>query len=124
HPDVRGYGWGPPMCTSVEEVRRYYAEIVDRLFRRAPELKGLIMIYDSEGFFYCGNTEENRLQCPRCRNHSQEYLAAQILTTINDAMHQAGGREKELMAWNYGPGLPWIQKLISLLPKDILFECD
>lgn len=124
HPDVRGYGWGPPMCTSVDKVRKYYAETVQHIFRAAPGLKGMVVIYDSEGFFYCGNTQRNRQQCPRCSKSTNEALAAQILTTLNDALHAAGGSEKELIAWNYGTDYSWLLKLIPMLPRDILLQSD
>lgn len=125
YPEVRGVGWGTPMCTSDERVRRYHAEIVTNLFRRAPDVRGLVVIYDSEGFFYCGNTEVNRGKCPRCRNRSTTDLALEVLTNLNDAMHRAGGDGgKRLIAWNYGTDYAWIQKLIPRLPKDILFQVD
>ena len=124
HPEVRGAGWGTPMCTSDERVRRYHAEIVENLFRRAPGLRGLIVIYDSEGFFYCGNSEASRAKCPRCRNRSSEELALEVLTNLKDAIERAGGSGKRLIAWNYGTDYAWIRKLIPKLPKDILFQVD
>ena len=124
HPDARGYGWGPPLCTSNEEVRRYYAETVETIFHRAPDLKGMEVIYDSEGFWYCGNSERARLQCPRCRRFSQQQIAAQLLTTLDRAMHKAGGPDKQLIAWNYNVKSQWVLKLIPLLPRDIIIQGD
>jgi cephalosporin-C deacetylase-like acetyl esterase len=124
HPDALGYGWGNPLCTSNEEVRRYYAETVATIFRQAPEVKGMEVIYDSEGFWYCGNSERTRQQCPRCRRFSQQQIAAQLLTTLDQAMHKAGGPEKQLIAWNYNVKSQWILKLIPLLPRDIIIQGD
>ncbi|HZT33233.1 MAG TPA: prolyl oligopeptidase family serine peptidase [Bryobacteraceae bacterium] len=124
HPEAKGHGWGNPMCTSDERVRRYHREIVENLFRRAPDLHGLVVIYDSEGFFYCGNSERNRAACERCRKYPSEVLARQVLTNLDDAMHAAGGPSKELIAWDYGTDYGWIRKLIPTLPKDILVQVD
>lgn len=124
HPDARGYGWGPPLCTSDPEVRRYYTETVETIFHRAPDLKGMEVIYDSEGFWYCGNSELTRLKCPRCRHFTQQQLAVQLLTTLDDAMHAAGGADKQLIAWNYNVKSQWVLKLIPLLPRDIIIQAD
>lgn len=124
HPDARGYGWGPPMCTSNKNVRRYYAETVKTIFHHAPNLKGMIVIYDSEGFWYCGNSERSLEQCPRCRHRTQQAVAAQLLTTLDRAMHEAGGPDKQLIAWNYNVSSQWVLKLIPLLPKDIIVQDD
>ena len=124
HPNARGYGWGPPLCTSNEEVRRYYTETVETIFHRAPDLKGMEVIYDSEGFWYCGNSERSRQQCPRCRRFSQQQIAAQLLTTLDQAMHEAGGPSKQMIAWNYNVKSQWVLKLIPLLPHDIIIQGD
>lgn len=131
HPETRGYGWGPPLCTSTPSVRKYYQETVRTIFRQTPRLKGMVVIYDSEGFWYCGNSDRNRLECPRCRFHSQEFLASQLLTTLNEAMHEAGGPSRDLVAWNYNYNSKseWFTqekalKVIPLLSKDIIIQPD
>jgi len=124
HPDARGYGWGPPLCTSNATVRHYYAETVQTIFHHAPALKGIIVIYDSEGFWYCGNSERNRLECPRCRHFSQQQIASQLLTTLDRAMHAAGGPNKQFIAWNYNVASQWIVKMLPMLPKDIIVQGD
>jgi hypothetical protein len=124
HPEVLGYGWGPPMCTSVPAVRRFYTEIVEALFHHAPDLRGMGVIYDSEGFWYCGNAEGTRLECPRCSNRTQESIAAELLETLDDAMHEAGGPDKHLIAWNYNVNSSWVTKLVPLLPHDVIVQGD
>ncbi len=124
HPDARGYGWGPPMCTSNKNVRRYYAETVETIFHHAPDLKGMIVIYDSEGFWYCGNSERTLEECPRCRHRTQQAVAAELLTTLDRAMHESGGPAKQMIAWNYNVASQWVLKLIPLLPKDIILQGD
>jgi len=46
------------------------------------------------------------------------------LTTLDDAMHEAGGSDKRLIAWNYNVSSEWVLKLIPLLPHDIVIQCD
>ena len=112
------------MCTSNEIVRRYYAEVVQTLFRHAPDIKGLMVIYDSEGFYYCGHSERDLERCPRCRHFAEQEVAAQLLTTLDTAMHQQGGPAKEFIAWNYNVASQWVLQLFPLLPKDIIIQAD
>ena len=128
HPETRGYGWGPPLDTSNAEVRRYYTETVKTIFHRVPDLKGMVVIYDSEGFWYTGSSGRSLLEkykeCPRCPRFSQQEIAAQLLTTLDQAMHEAGGPDKELIAWNYNVKSQWILKLIPMLPHDVIIQGD
>jgi cephalosporin-C deacetylase-like acetyl esterase len=124
HPNARGYGWGPPMCTSNPQVRQYYSGVVEGLFHHAPDVKGLVVIYDSEGFWYCGNCERSLKKCPRCSHFTQQEVAAQLLITLDKAMHAAGGPSKELIAWNYNVASQWVVRMFSLLPKDIIIQAD
>jgi dienelactone hydrolase len=124
HPETRGYGWGPPMCTSTPSVRQYYAETVATILHHAPLVRGLIVIYDSEGFWYCGNSEQTLKECPRCRHRTQQAVAAELLTTLDTAMHETGGQDKELIAWNYNVASQWVPKMFPLLPKDIIIQPD
>jgi cephalosporin-C deacetylase-like acetyl esterase len=123
-PELRGQGWGNPLCISQRLTREFYAETVRRIFERAPELAGLVVIYDSEGFFHCANEERNHSRCPRCRQRPREELTRDLLVLIRDAMLQAGGPEKRLIAWNYGYDTRWLERLFALLPKDIIHQCD
>lgn len=124
HPEMRGQGWGNPLCISQRAVRDYYAETVRTVFHQAPGLAGLVVIYDSEGFFHCANTEHTHRACPRCRQTPRELLTRDLLVLLNDAMHQAGGAEKRLIAFNYGRDPSWLERLLPLLPKDIIHQCD
>ncbi len=130
HPDLRGQGWGRPLCTSQKIVRDYYRETVQGIFRTAPDLKGLVVIYDSEGFYYCGHSDRSRRQCPRCRNTTNEALAKELLTTLMDAMRSQGGPSKEFVAWDYGAAvvasehLNWVNRLLPQLPKEMMLMTD
>ncbi len=124
HPETQGYGWGPPLCSSTASVRNYYAETIGTLFQRAPLVKGLIVIYDSEGFWYCGNSPYFIKECPRCSHRPEEEVAAELLTCLDNAVHKFGGKDKDFIAENYNMESPWIVKVLPLIPKDVIIEGD
>ena len=96
HPDCQGCGWGGSMCTSSPKVQQYLAETTRNLFRAVPRLKGLVMIFDSEGFFNDAVCDD-RSRCPRCRNRQPEDIAAELITIIDKAM-KACRPDAELIA--------------------------
>ncbi|MCZ2080241.1 MAG: prolyl oligopeptidase family serine peptidase [Bryobacterales bacterium] len=124
YPDLKGYGWGSPMETTILRVREYHAEIVGNIFRYAPDLKGMVVIYDSEGFYHSGNREASRKQCRTCQDMTLEEISLQLLNNLNDAMRATGGNEKELIAWSYGDNVPWVERLIPRLPKNVIVQSD
>jgi dienelactone hydrolase len=124
YPETKGIGYNNAMCTSDPRVRQFQHEIVRNIVSRAPSIRGFVVIYDSEGFYYCGNNDRSRQRCPRCRNYTCEHLARQVLTNINDAMHEAGGKDKQLIAFSYGRNDDWVKRLFPTLPKDIVLEVD
>ena len=124
YPEAKGIGYNNAMCTSDARVRQYQHEVVRNIVSRAPGIRGFVVIYDSEGFYYCGNNERSRQRCPRCRNYTCEHLALQVLTNINDAMHEGGGTEKQLIAFSYSRNADWVKRLFPTLPKDIALQVD
>jgi dienelactone hydrolase len=123
YPELKGVGFGSPMCTSDTRVRKYHAEIVGNLFRRAPAIRGMVVIYDHEGFYYCGNTERSRERCPRCRHRTNVDLALEVIGNLNDAMLDNGRSEHEFIAWSYGTE-DWVDRVIPGLPKNIKVQVD
>lgn len=122
HPDCQGYSWGNSMCTSNPKVQEYLAETTQNLFKAVPGVKGLVIIFDSEGFF--SDAVGNRGACPRCRNRQPEDIAAEFLTIINKAMKN-GRPDAELIAWAYcTPPPPWVLGTIAKLPKDVTFQSE
>lgn len=119
HPDCQGYSWGNSMCTSNPKVQEYFDETTRRLFGRVPGLKGLVVIFDSEGFFSCARS---RSRCPRCKHRLPEDIVTEYITTINKAMKQVDP-DTELIAWSYYTGHPeWVIRGIPKLPKDVTFQ--
>jgi alpha-glucuronidase len=117
YPEAKGIGYHNAMCTSDARVRRYHHEVVRNIVCRAPDIRGFVVIYDSEGFYYCGNSDRSRQRCQRYRNYTCEHLANQVLRNINDAMHEAGGADKELIAFSYSRNDDWVKRLFPMLPN-------
>lgn len=124
YPETRGIGYNNAMCTSDTRVRRYQGDVVRNIVSQAPGIAGFVVIYDSEGFYYCGNNDHSRRRCPRCRNSTCVDLALQVLTNLNTAMHEAGGPSKRLIAFSYGRNDDWVKSLFPKLPKDITLQVD
>jgi len=122
HPDCQGYSWGNSMCTSSPKVLRYLDETTRHIFRGVPGLKGLVIIFDSEGCF--SDAVGNRDRCPRCRNRKPEDIVSEYLTVIDKAMKQSSP-DSELIAWSYFTGHPqWVIRAIPKLPKDITLQAE
>jgi hypothetical protein len=122
HPDCRGFSWGNSMCTSSPEVLRYLEETTRHVFQGVPGLKGLVIIFDSEGFF--SDAVGGRARCPRCRNRKPEDIVAEYLTVIDKAMKEATP-QTELIAWSYFTGHPqWVTRAIAKLPKDVTLQAE
>ena len=123
YPDCQGCGWGGSMCTSSPKVQQYLAETTQNLFRAVPRLKGLVMIFDSEGFFNDAVCYD-RSRCPRCRDRQPEDITAELITIIDKAMK--GCRpDAELIAWSYFTKQPpWVIRTIPKLPKDVTFQAE
>jgi len=124
HPDAKGVGWGNAMCPSNDNVLAYYGETVRGVFARVPGLRGLCVIFDSEGLYHCGTSDGLRKRCPRCKHRTCDQISLGLLTALNDAV-RSGGPDKELIVWPYGPAgavMPWVRKLIGQLPKNMIFQ--
>jgi hypothetical protein len=121
YPDARGLSWGNSMCTSNRRVQSYLAETTRHVFQVVPGLKGLVAIFDSEGFFSCA-VGGNREKCPRCRDRQPEDIVAEYLNIINRSMKEVRP-DGELIAWSYFTGHPqWVFDLIPKLDSDITFQ--
>jgi dienelactone hydrolase len=125
HPELRGGdGWmGPTMCSSNPVTLRHQREVVERLLREAPGITGLFVIFDIEGFYFCGSEEPSRLACPRCRTRTPEELAREVLVNLDEAVRAAPGNRR-LVAWSYGWRSDWVARLVPTLPPSIEFQAD
>jgi dienelactone hydrolase len=124
NPELRGHGFfGHPMCTSDPRVRAYHAEIVTALAHRAPGIRGVIVNFDIEGYYYCGNDDTFRRRCPRCRKRSQVELANEALTNLVSSV-RAEDQDKDVILWSYGDSHDWVERLLPLLPAGVALQVD
>ena len=122
YPDCRGISWGNSMCTSSPKVQQYLDETTRNLFKAVPDLKGLVLIFDSEGFFT--DALGNQAACPRCQKRQPEDIVAEYITIINRAMKNCRP-DTELIAWAYSTNEPaWVIRTIPKLPKDVTFQAE
>ena len=125
HPEVRGgEGWlAAPLCTSDPRVLAYHREVVAQVLSRAPSIAGFVVIFDIEGFYFCGSEEEARLACPRCRLRKPEELALEALANLEAAIRGHGGPQR-LVTWSYGARLDWPEAVAWALPRKVTFQAD
>lgn len=109
--------WGNYPCTGHEAFKKFLYETVQNLFDKVKKLKGLLIIYDTEGFYNCF-LENRQEQCPICRGKSSDKLAAEFFKALTDAM-KSKNENARLLAWTYYCDKPWNYRLIGELPKDI-----
>lgn len=118
HPEVKAFDkWGNYPCTGHEVFEKFLEETLGNTLSKVPGLKGIIVIYDSEGFYSCFANEKQG-GCPICRNYSTDELALRFLTTLKkliDKYTEAG----ELIAWTYYCDSGWNYRLMKALPPDI-----
>ena len=91
--------------------------------RAAPGLRGLIVNFDIEGYYYCGNDEVFRRRCPRCRRRQQVDLAREALINLHAAA-QGDGVRRDFIIWSYGQEQGWVERLLPELPSDIALQVD
>lgn len=92
------------LCSSNEEVRAYYEEAVESLFRQVPELGGAVMIVGGEGFMHCFSRPFGKSggysSCPQCRDLEPSGQVARLTNLVAAAVKRANPR-KPLFAWPY-----------------------
>ena len=86
-------------CTGQAVFQKYLTETLQNLFRSAPLLKGLMVIYDTEGFYSCF-TKNHQENCPNCQGHSAQELAGAFFRTLSDAVRQVR-QDAQIIAWTY-----------------------
>ena len=117
-PGIRSFSkWGNYPCTGSDMFKNFLTETLGNLFKKANKLKGIIIIYDSEGFYSCflKNRQED---CPVCRGKSSDVLAKEFFDVLVSSMKNMNN-DAELIAWTYYCDEPWNYKLIGSLPGDV-----
>ncbi|NLY19064.1 MAG: hypothetical protein GX045_09010, partial [Clostridiaceae bacterium] len=118
-PHLKSYdNFGRFPCVSQEETHIYLTETISNLFSIVPDLKGMILIYSTEGFYCCFTHGRNHL-CPNCRNYKTEDLILRITDTLLKAI-RVRNSETELIMWTYHSEYEWDYNFIKNAPKDII----
>lgn len=118
HPELKSFNkWGNYPCTGHEVFERFLEETLGNTLSKVPRLKGIIIIYDSEGFYSCFANEKQE-GCPICKAYGTEELALRFLTNLKKVIekHTENG---ELIAWTYYCDSEWNYKLMKELPPEI-----
>lgn len=100
-------------CTATSFGKRYLEEAALTLFRRVPDLGGLILIPVGERLTQCasieqpaGNPGAGHCNCPRCRSRDPDVILAETLRALRRGMDQSNPAA-ELISWPYGQWAMW-----------------
>jgi hypothetical protein len=109
HPEVKGRSaHGNPMdvaeqvaslCTSAPQTKAYLDEAYYTLFRSVPGLGGVILITASENHSHCYSHGRN-IDCPRCRERTPAEVVAELIQTVEQAVHRADP-QAQVVAWTW-----------------------
>jgi hypothetical protein len=98
HPELCSEKGNP--CVSTEPVREYLREAARSLVEEAPDLGGIINIFNGERYTTCWYNEQMVQACPRCRERVQEEVLAESLDCIVEGFRR-GRSDARLLAWSY-----------------------
>jgi hypothetical protein len=130
HPETRGTPWkgygpgGSVLCTSHPEVQKHIEQATADIFRKVPEVDGVVFIVGGEGFIHCYT---RAMDCPRCSRSSAHDVVADLASVISRGARSA--RPDAVAAlWPYSAG--WSREdrnqslLIEKLPKEVTFMTE
>ena len=122
-PEIKSYErFGGYPCSGQQVVLDFYRETVSHLFESASKLKGLIIIYDTEGFFSCFNNNRQD-SCHYCKDYPIEELSLRLFGALKDGM-RVNREDSELILWTYYCDAPWNYRVIEAMPPDVtLMAC-
>ncbi len=104
------------------ETLAFLRETVSNVFRKVEKLQGLILVYDTEGFYSC-ITHNFKDNCPYCKDYSIEELGRRIFSTLKESARVLHA-DRDLVLWTYICDEPWNYRLIRSLPSDVtLMAC-
>ncbi len=110
--------WGNYPCTGVDAFRRLLSELITELVTKAPRLKGVMLIYDSEGFYSCFN-HNRQLNCPNCKERTPQQLAAELFSDLLQNIRKSRD-DAQIIAWTYYCDEQWNYDLIRELPEGVV----
>ncbi len=119
HPELKTFEkWGNYPCTGVHTFEKLLDEVITNLFEVVPRLKGLMLIYDSEGFYSCFN-HNKQLNCPNCKDKTPNELAYNLFSNLLSNVRKSRS-DAQIIAWTYYCDEQWNYDLIKNLPDGIV----
>jgi hypothetical protein len=116
------------LCPSDPKTLQYIADSWAEVFRRVPDLGGMVAIIGGEGFYHCYmRTGPQGPDCPRCRSRSAEDVVADLTNAVFREIRKVKP-DVELLAWPYSAFVwskePYQLDLISKLDPGIQFVSE
>jgi hypothetical protein len=105
-------------CTGQPETLAFLRETVSNVFRQVEQLKGLVLVYDTEGFYSC-LTHNAKDRCPYCKDYPVEDLGNRIFATLKESARVLHPN-RDLVLWTYICDEPWNYNLIRAMPQDVI----
>jgi hypothetical protein len=117
HPEIRTFQkWGGHPCSGQQIVLDFYKETISHVFAEVEKLKGIVVIYDTEGFYSCF-LHNNHKKCSYCKDFSVEMLATRLFNTFLEAI-RSHREDTELILWSYFCDEPWNYRVIEAMPRE------
>jgi len=127
YPDIMGTKvWdGSTFCTASERGKAYCKDAFETLFRRCPDIGGVLVLSNGERTTNCSSNYEavkrHLLTCPNCRDKEAGEILAQAVDAMCEGM-RAVKPEAEFLSWTYGHR-NWeyedIEEYVRLAPDDV-----
>jgi hypothetical protein len=121
-PNLKGVTQGThaTLCTSQPEVRRWLAESVANICRKAPDVAGFFTITASENLTNCWSHHKGN-ECPRCKSRQPAEVFAEVVAEFDHGIKAAGGKQK-LIALDWGWKDQDALATIARLPKSAILQ--
>lgn len=98
-------------CSGNTDVIGFYEETLARLVREVPSIKGMLLIFDTEGFYTCFMRGQH-LRCEHCKDQDSVQLAASFLDALNRAI-RLDGQPRKLILWTYATEGDWSLQVLE-----------
>ena len=111
------------LCTSNPEVLDMLSKGLEELFRKVPELGGVLCITMSENLTNCFSKTPPAEQpdCPLCARRSPQEVIVEILQAIEQGVHKANP-QAEVIAWSWGWAPDWDEELLAAFPPNVKLQ--
>ncbi len=104
-------------CTGQETTLDFLRETIGGVFTQVEGLKGLVVVYDTEGFYSC-ITHNSKDKCPYCRDYPVEELAGRLFQAFKESA-RVKHADRELILLTYICDEPWNYRVIEHMPPDV-----